>query len=256
MSNVVLNSIDSDYELSTIIGNFSEEYIYMSITDALKYKYRPYNPIRMPNFPEQLHNQFNAIIERAGSYKEQVKDKEIDVFSQIINIICNYYNLSVDVSQIPEDQLYPLSNTLYSLLISNFSEKMLGLFTGYIASNIDNLVNYMPAENRSVKTQYSKKMYMDINHMIIYENMVNVIDILEGLDIDMPSLFTMIADSNTSNFICSYIKDCGDIYKNYFVSYLLNQETRTEMLSEIKIRFVSVTVNSQIEVPIKNIDKK
>lgn len=244
MNNVVLNSIDSDYELSTILGNFSDDYIFMSVKNALEYKYRPFNSNRMPNFPTQLYNQFQGIMDHAGTYTKDVQDRLDEIFGQIINIICESYNLSVDVSNILEDQLYSMASTLYQLFISEFSENMFNLFIDYIMNNIDSLVNAIPENERVIKSLYSKKIYSNPNYGIGYDNIEKIINIISELDIDFYTLIKAISNPSIADFISVYVKDCGDIYKNFYACYLLNPNTKTDMFAEIKLRYVSNTTQT------------
>ena len=86
MNNVVMNSIETDYELSTILGNFSEDYISIFVSKALDCKFRPFGS-RMPNFPQQIYSQFQGIMDHSGGYDKEISAKRDDIFSQIINII-------------------------------------------------------------------------------------------------------------------------------------------------------------------------
>ena len=57
---MMFNSINTDKELASILGRFSDETIVNLIDEALFYKYRPFDN-RMPNLPETVSQQFNNL---------------------------------------------------------------------------------------------------------------------------------------------------------------------------------------------------
>ena len=115
---------------------------------------------------------------------------------------------------------------------------MLLFFTKYIETNSNQLLSSIPEDKKvQTKSAYSKKMYSDVQSISLYENMESVIDIVAGLDVPMIYLFAELSDASTATFLCNYISDIGDIYKNHFASYIINSITRTDMITSIKIRY-------------------
>lgn len=239
--NFAVAGLSTDYEISTILGNFSEGYIYNTIKSSLDYRFRPYG-LRSPNYPTIMKNQFDNIRLHSTGHDTEINDKEIETYHNIISTIIEYYNLSV-INEIPDEVLYTITYYLYQALDSEFTERMVNMFSDYIIRNSSSLIANLP-QTVNTKTNYSSKLYSNQEYITIYDNMSTILDIMAGLDIDMYSLFEMLLDPQIANLLCIYIADNGDIYKNYFASFIVNQNTSTDVLSAVRLSFVTKTVNN------------
>ena len=86
-------------------------------------------------------------------------------------------------------------------------------------------------------------MYADSTQICVYENIIDILDNVASLDIPFYDLILAISDENTANFLSTYIVDGGDIYKNHFASYIYDPETRSQMITRIKLAFVQGTAD-------------
>ena len=239
MDSMMFNSINTDKELASILGRFSDETIVNLIDEALFYKYRPFDN-RMPNLPETVSQQFNNLRMCSSIDIDGINDREREVYYTIIERICSAYRLTLTMQDIPADKIYPLAYTMYQIFISEFSLRMLTFFANYILSNKDMLINSIP-DNKKIdrKTTYTKKMFVDQSIINIYENMESIIDIIAGLDFPFHTLLVQLAGKEIADFITQYVADTGDLYKNFYASYIYGQVTRTDMITSIKLRFLS-----------------
>lgn len=252
-NNIMFTSINTDRDIATILNQFSEDFIINSITESLRYKFRPFGD-RMPNYPYIIDTQFQGIMNNyTGGDNEQIIEKKLEIYHTILNIICKIYNLQIS-QEIPDEQLYSLVYVLYQILISEFTERMLSFFSDYIVINKELLLNSIPEDQKiQTRSTYTKKVYSDPSTIAMYENMEKIIDIVAGLDIPFVKLMEYLSDINTAQFIGTYLVDVGDIYKNHFASYIRNQITRTDMITSIKIRFVNITQqNMNIRADVSN----
>lgn len=252
-NNIMFTSINTDRDIATILNQFSEDFIINSITESLRYKFRPFGD-RMPNYPYIIDTQFQGIMNNyTGGDNEQIIEKKLEIYHTILNIICEVYNLQIS-QEIPDEQLYSLVYVLYQILISEFTERMLSFFSDYIVINKELLLNSIPEDQKiQTRSTYTKKVYSDPSTIAMYENMEKIIDIVAGLDIPFVKLIEYLSDINTAQFIGTYLVDVGDIYKNHFASYIRNQITRTDMITSIKIRFVNITQqNMNIRADVSN----
>lgn len=252
-NNIMFTSINTDRDIATILNQFSEDFIINSITESLRYKFRPFGD-RMPNYPYIIDTQFQGIMNNyTGGDNEQIIEKKLEIYHTILNIICEVYNLQIS-QEIPDEQLYSLVYVLYQILISEFTERMLSFFSDYIVINKELLLNSIPEDQKiQTRSTYTKKVYSDPSTIAMYENMEKIIDIVAGLDIPFIKLMEYLSDINTAQFIGTYLVDVGDIYKNHFASYIRNQITRTDMITSIKIRFVNITQqNMNIRADVSN----
>jgi len=252
IQNEVIAGINTDYEVSTILGNFSEDLIYSTIQTGLEQRFRPFG-LRSPNYPEILNNQFENTKLHSTGHDDVIDNKRDECMRQIINIICQYYNLQI-IEDIPEEQVYSVAYYMYQIFSSEFTQRMLSFMIGYIVNNQESLCQALQnSEDINVRTSYAKKIYENQTQMILYDNMAKVIDMVAGLDIDFRTLLVYLSDIQIADLITTYITDCGDIYKNYFVYYLVNQSTRTDMLVSIRLGYVSQTMqNNTLYDPMTN----
>lgn len=239
-SNNVVASIETDRAISAILSNFSEDYILSTITESLQYKFRPFNT-RMPDFPTILMEKFALIRQNAPSYIEVVNEKETEVYNTIIDLLCSTYHLSVVDIGIPEEGLFTVCFYLYKILVSEFTERMINFFSDYIIQNCDSLLTYISDEKKTPKTSYSRRIYTQQNYVLLYDNMEQILDIVAGLDIPFVQLMSYLSDDNTANLIGTFINDCGDIYKYFYASFILDPSTRTDMITSIKLAIVKKT---------------
>lgn len=236
MSNNSYASIETDKAISSILGYFSDDYIENTVLESLNYKFRPFN-MRMPNFPAIIHEKFAAIKENMPSYLEQINEKELEVYNIIIDIICDHYHLSIVDEDIPDEYVYTACYLLYQILVSEFTERMINFFSSYCIANASDLVRHIPEEN-AFKTNYSKKMYDQQEYITLYDNTEQVLDIIAGLDIPFRELIKYLSDEKIANFLDYYFNDCADIYKYFFVSFILNPSTRIDTITSIKLNIV------------------
>ena len=240
------NGIETDAALFEILSNFSDDYIDSIIQESLEMKFRPFNNT-LPNYPYLLERNFKAVKEHYhGDRTELIDEKRTDTFNRIINSICNYYNLTL-INQIPDDNLYSFTFYLNKIFVLEFTERMINFFVNYIVTNAESFVAAIPEEKRTPRTNYAKKIFDNkdkLNYLIIYENMNYVFNILATLDIPFNNLILGLSDENVANFLTSYVADVNDCYKNYFASYLINENTRADMNAAIQLNIMKMVLGS------------
>ena len=242
-NSVAMAGLNTDYEIATILSNFSDDFIRDTIASTInEYRYKPFG-LRAPNYPEILENQFTNIKLHSTGYDDVIEEKRLDTFSMIISTICEIFNLSI-VQEVPDQHIYSLAHSMYMIFGSEFTDRFINFCATYIINNAESLIMALSPEDRVPKTPYTKKMYTDQNAMIIFDNMDKIIGIIAGLDISMHQLLTYLADENIANFICEYVADINDLYKYHFASFLINPATRTDMLTSIKLRYANITIEN------------
>lgn len=250
--NILITSVDTDRAIYDILSNFSYDFIKDSIEKSMQYKFRPY-AMRMPNFPGILEKKFRAVLENCPDYADRILEKRTETYQNIIDIVCGFYQLQV-TTEIPEEHLFTVANLLYRVLVSEFTERMIGFFVNYIISNMDSIMNYLPEDKKVNRTSYAKKLYSQQDYIVVYDNMEQILfNIMSTIDIPMNQLLVYLSDQMTSDILCSYLSDCGDLYKNHYVTYLKNPDTWSDMISTIKLNYVAATSqNNYITNPNQN----
>lgn len=236
-------TIETNRELAAILSNFSDEFIEAMFQEAMMYKFRPFQ-MPLPNYPYIFESQFASIMQNyTGNNPDAIKQRREDTYLMIIRLICNSYNLSM-AGEISYEHLWPLCYKMYQLFVSEFSNVLVEFFTNYINGHIDMILGTMSEEQKTIKSNYSKILYADPTKIIVYENIDYILDVVSSMDINFDQLVRQITDADTVNIITSYIADNGDVYKNFFASYIRDPITKTDIITSIKVNFVKSSVDS------------
>ena len=241
-SNRAMAGISTDYEIATILGNFSDDIIADIIKESISYRFRPFG-LRTPNYPEILCGQINNVLNHSTGHDEEIINTKEEMFRSIIDTIGESFGFQVSY-EIPSEQLYSLCYIVYQLFVSEFTDRMLNFYTQYVIDNKENILHYIKQEDIN-KSSYSKKIYTNQEYGLIYDNMVKVMDIIAGLDIRLPELITYLSNQITSDFVCSYIEETGDVYKNNFAVYIIDPTTIAEVITAVRFRFVQATIENK-----------
>ena len=235
--------LDTDQALGTILGNFSSDYILHVVSDSLNIKFRPFSD-EMPNICDILERQFSAVYANAPDYTDQISYTRSETYQEIIRIICNYYNLEFTgvFEDISDNELYGIARTLYDIFVSRFTSYCINCFTRYIIDNkeyIYSMVNNDPGAYRPKES--ANRPIEDPIMLIIHANINNIIMNMPTFDISLQDLLQYFCDPVTFNRLDSLLEDRGDIYKNYYASYISDTKTTAEMITSIKLNLQSMT---------------
>lgn len=238
-----IGMIDTDQALGTILSNFSSEYILHVVSDSLNMRFRPFSD-EMPNMCDILERQFSAIYSNAPDYIDQISYTRSETYQEIIKIICNYYNLEFTgkFEEIEANELYGIARTLYDIFISRFTMYCINFFTRYIVDNkesIYNMVNNDPAAYRP--REAAKKVIDDSTMLLIHANINNIVMNMPTIDVPLSTLLEYFCDPVTCVRLNNLLVDRGDIYKNYYASYIIDPKSTAEMITSIKLELQSLT---------------
>ncbi len=236
-------SIDTDAAIGSILSNFDSAWIIHTVQDSLNMRFRPFaDP--MPNFVDITNRKFDTILIASPDYAETINSTKEETFREIINTICNYYNLTIDIDSILSMELYGVAHMLYDIFISRFTDYMVSFYIRYVMGNIDNIYSYL-SNDESVKKPREKDMpvksYIDPKFQLIHANLNKVILNMASYDIPLEVLLSYFVDPATAQRLGMLLNDKGDIYKNYYASYLLNDAYMAELLTCIKLELQKYT---------------
>ena len=113
-------SIDTDSAIGSILSNFDSAWVIHSVEDSLNMKFRPFGE-PMPNFVDILNRQMNATIDAGPDYRQQIEDVRIQSFKEIIDTICQYYNLGLaePIDELNPLEFYGIARNIYDIFVSN-----------------------------------------------------------------------------------------------------------------------------------------
>jgi hypothetical protein len=247
------NNIDTDAGIGTILSNFDSDYINHIIDDSLQIKFRPFDT-NMPNIPDVLDRNFNAILDHAPDYIDQVKQVRRDTYVEIISKICNYYNLTFgeDFNNINDIELYGICRVMYDIFISGFTQHTIDFFVMYIIQNAQSIASYLNANKEETpKPQkennvYGNENYIDPIFITIHANINTVVYNMAGYDIPLNILLGYFTDPNTAARLNSLLIDNGDIYKNHYASLILDNRSFAGILTNIKLSLQTRTMQGLV----------
>jgi hypothetical protein len=133
----MINSSNSDYSIATdnevasILSHFNNDYIYATVRKSIEEKIRAYN-MNMPNIVVSYEQYFKEAIDDYPDAKDRIWDARNDVYSQIIRLLCDSYQLVFNDSQDDNQDLYSSAVYLYDFLVSNFQNNLIAFFTNFI----------------------------------------------------------------------------------------------------------------------------
>lgn len=243
MNNVF--SIDTDIGIGSILSNFETSWVMNSVRESLDMRFRPFQG-DMPNFADVINRQFEAILAASPDYRDQVLLTRDETFKEIIEAICDYYNLEFtgNFEEIQPMELYGITRTMYDIFISRFTTYIVDFYVNYIKTNIDPIYAYLnndPNVRKPREKDSPAKSYIDPKFLLIHANLNKVILNTAAYDISMYDLLSFFTDQQTSAKLCTYLADKGDIYKNYYAVYLLDDRYMPELVTSIKLKLQRTT---------------
>ena len=243
-----IGSIDTDMAIGSILSNFETPYIMNTIHQSLNMKFRPFSE-QMPNFVDILQRHLDAVAHAAPDYIEKVESVRQETYKEIIQTICQYYNLSFNASfeDIQPLELYGIAHTMYDVFVSRFTFYMIDFYIRYIINNSDSIYAYLNDPNNAnirkfKEKEYSQRnYYIDPKYVLIHQNLNTVVLNMQSYDISLETLFSYFFDTAQYNRMISLLSDNGDIYKNYYASYLADNRYMADILTVIKLELQSKT---------------
>lgn len=235
-------SIDTDAAIGTILSHFDSDYIYHIVEDSITYRFRPFNT-SMANIVDVMNRQFIGIEDNSQDYIEKVKEVKSETFIEIIKIICNKYNLkiNVDLSTLDENYLFSLTHILYDLFVSRFTDYMFNFFVSYIINNADSIYSYLMTDDTVKKSAKDsgayKKFIVNQKYVIICANMNKILYNMISYGITFEEIINICLDKSSAEFILSNISDAGDFYKSIYVPYIYDNRYLADSLSNIRLLF-------------------
>lgn len=247
--------LNTEQAVSEILSNFNTNFIMDVISDSLKNKFRPYNPKGI-NYPFVFENDFAKTLAANPSFQDEIDTVRKQTYREIIDMICDHYNLTFTLDQqgeVEPDRYYSIAYLMYEIFVADFTPRMMNFFVNLILKNIDSICAQIkqPEDLKTTResTAYGKKIYVDQKMILISSYMDQVVDMITSIDIPFNTLMTYLTDQKYAAYLSSILQDNGDIYKNHFASYLLNPITKPDMFTNIKLNIQAVAADRLVDPP-------
>lgn len=241
--NPAVTNINIDNQLAGILSQFSDDYIIDIIKDSLDNRLRLYDPPR-PNVVAAFESTFKQLTDGFSSNTSEILETRTRVYLDIINVICNYYDLQFQMSE--DTDFYSIAYWLYDLLVSNFTENLKLFFIRYLIAEKDPIVEGLELaqlrKDNDTSLGYSKKLFKDPKLAMIHCDIEYVINQISVFSIDFGTILNCIYQNNINlpTYIQSLVYDTGNFFKNHYASFILESKEAANILIYIKLAFQQI----------------
>ena len=246
-----LYNIVAEGEISGILAHYNSDYIMSIIQDNIKNINIPgYTPANASNIVESFEMNFKDLKIQYPSDTDNIEQARQETYQEIIDIICQYYGLQLNITDPLSTDNHSIAYYLYDFFISNYKKYIVQYFTKVIILNKESIYNnlklYEFKRDRDSSTIYVKKAYSDVMIATIISKLKNVIYYISGFDTPIQSLVSSTYQPNISDYICSWLYTSRDIFKEFYCNIVNDPYTLTDIRLEIQ-----KNLQSNIEPPIE-----
>lgn len=244
-------NINTDYAMSVILSHFNEEYIYSTIKNWIKMKYEePYFMINNiilgynENFKQLLYMYQN------DADREAILDTRNRVYKDIIELLCNEFQLEYNLSELDNNDLYTPAFYLFRLLVSEFVENVKMFFVNFILKEKNNLYSFLNLDrfkrDKDTNTIYNKKKISNSKLAIIISKLGYVVDNICVMDISFQDyLNNVYQDQNIINYLLNLVSSKNDFFKTYVAPlFAPNSLVKASILGDITILLYNIAGNN------------
>lgn len=222
-------------EIAELLSKFNTDYIIDTITTNINNRFQYNTLILKPNIISSFELNFKDLVSTYPSDAENIMQVRYETYQNIINIICNAFNLQYNGN---DPDRFSLAYNLYDFLISGYSRNIINFFAKYIYNNKDMIYEAMDLDkykrNKNSSVNYIKKIYNDNNIAIIISRIKDVIYYISGFDIDMYTFLSYNYDKATCDFIYNNVVPLSNIFKEEFCQCLNNPMLLTDIRLELQ----------------------
>ena len=201
-------------------------------------KFRPYSN-SLPGIYSIEGNFINLLenIENPSS-REQILEVRNETYSEIIDIICNYYNIQYRPAE--DTDIYSAAFWIYNFFVSDFTNTLINFYVNYIIKEKDGIYEYLKLDNckkdKDSATIYSKKVCPDEKISIIHANIESVLNAISGFDIGFENLvrYSLGNQEQLISFLLSSIVDITDVFRYHFAS-MLQSHYKADVITCVKL---------------------
>ena len=192
-----------------------------------------------PNVVVSFEENFKLMTESFPGDAQNIRDIRTQVYSDIILILCDKFNLQFNEADENID-LYTAAFYLYDFLICNRNNIMITFFTSFIAYNKDSLSRFLNLDDyrksKDSASAYGKRIYSDQKYGIISANMNKVLNHIATLDISLLNILQSVYTSpEVIAFFDNAIADKGNFFKDFYCSALEQPEVLPIIITNIRL---------------------
>ena len=233
--------ITYESELTEVLSNYNQDFIYSTVTESLNNRLRCYD-IPIPNLIASLEEQFKLNQEEYNNLPQFAEVRQ-SVYEQVIILICDFYNFIFDDTMNPVSDAHISSLYMYEFFISSFQKNITTFFINYIMKEKVNLFDTLELinrkKNKDTSTNYAKKNIKNPKLAIISANLDYIIDnICTTFDITFERYISLVYGNNTAitKHLLSVLTPQVDFFKTFIVPlFNPNAPFRSILLTDIRL---------------------
>lgn len=231
--------ITHDNEISYVLSNFDEDFIYNTIMESIqtKLKYCSVAMFSKPNLIIIYENQFKQLLSDYPQYRNEILAKRNETYENILHILCDSYQLRYE--DFDSFTIFTSLVYMYDFLVSNFANKAEQFFVQYIYRNKSDLFKTLGLadlkHSKDISTSYSKKVFKDAELAIIAANIVKVLKNIAEQDIPLNIYISNIYGERIANHLNSVLLPVNDFFHEYIKPILYHPGYNIEFVTNVRL---------------------
>lgn len=231
-----ISNINIDNALAAILDKFDDTFIMDTIDNSIDHRFRPFDQ-PMPNIVYGYESQFVSLLDGFESNREDIATARQNTYTNIINRLCERYNLSFNNSD--ELDYYSAAYYLYKFLVAEFTNNIITFYTNFLIrerAGVYNSLGLKDFRKNETGMAYSNKLFSDEKLSMIHGNIGYVMENISSFDIDLYAILDLVyADKQLSRYIYSLVSDNGNFFQDFFTSYITDPAFGPELQTQIKL---------------------
>lgn len=230
--------ISNEYNITEILAHFDSDYIISTIEDKLE-EINFASSLIQPNIIASFEENFKLMREQFPGDEANINAVRIRVYTEIIQILCNKFNLQFNEIDDTID-LYTAAFYAYDFLVCNRNNIMINFFTSFIINN-KNSIN-VEKKNKDSSVVYNKNIYTDPKLIAISANMEKVIKYISEIDVRLVDIFSSTyVNQETVMFLDNAFADRGNFFKTYYCN--ISTEDMPIVITNIRLQLQKIVGN-------------
>ena len=241
------NGIDKAYHLiaegetTSILANFSTDFIYNVTNDLLMDRYKDFSLIPKVNIVDKLESAFKFLLQQYTYDRDNILITRANIYTQILSIISASTGVKIFYDE--NTDVYNLARSVFDFFISSYDNCVFLFLLNFIYEQKDAIYTSLDLEknkkSKDITTMYNKQMYTDMDMAIINANLDKVLNYIGGMDVPAYDILRRIYANNTNihtlNFMASHIDMDAPLFDVFIKPILTNNVLYPILLTNIKL---------------------
>lgn len=234
--------IVAEGELSTLLSNFSTDFIYDSIDDLIEKRQQVFSLQPKNNFVNALETSFKSMVITYPADKINIMDVRNRTYAEIIRKIETGCGVTVSYDVFNTD-IFALAKYLYDLFIARYDIYVFTFLRRFIVAQKDYIYNTLQLDERKkakdITTIYNKSTFSDPKLAIILANLELCLQFIDNLDFNPEQTLSYIyytdEEKNIMYYLLNYIDPNNDLFESLIGNVLKNPYLYNPCFAHLKL---------------------